>query len=88
MNQILEHQALADEFTAILTEAPYPSLDVLRERLSAARSRYSYAFNSGYEQEKLNGACRSLENVLTARGCTDERKRGMAREDISRLRPH
>ena len=64
MNQILEHQALADEFTAILNEAPYPSLDALRARLKAARFRYSHAFNSGYEQEKLNTACLSLDRAI------------------------
>ena len=86
MEQISEHQALADELMEILNDAPYPNLESLKSRLRAARSRHSAAFNSGYEQEKLNAACRSVETVLTARGHTNEQKRGFAREDISKVR--
>ena len=86
MDRITEHEALADELSAILKEAPYPSLQGLKGRVTTARARYGHAFNSGYEQEKLNQACQSVEAVLTARGSTDERKRSIALEDISKVR--
>lgn len=85
MNEIPEHKALADELSAILRDLAYSRLDLLKGRVSTARSQYSHGFNPGYEQEILHRACQSVEKVLTPRGCTDETKISWARQDINRI---
>jgi ElaB/YqjD/DUF883 family membrane-anchored ribosome-binding protein len=82
MEKITEHEAFADELSAILKDAPYST----KGQVAALRAKYTHAFNSGYEQEKLHQACASVEAVLTARGSSDDRKQSIAREDISKVR--